>query len=547
MDQQLSPIKRIWKLVREEKSDITAIYFFAILSGLIQLSIPLGIQAIIGFVLGGSLSASIILLVSVIVTGVLFTGIMQLNQMKIIEKIQQKIFVKYAYSFSDRIPKLDLRKTDTIYLPELVNRFFDTVSLQKSISKILLDMPIAMIQILFGLILLTLYHPFFILFGIFILTLLIIILYLTGPGGLKSSLEESTHKYALAGWFEEMARLVNNFKFSSSNGLHIKKANEKTIKYLHARTDHFNVLMFQFKTLIAFKVTITASLLIVGIFLLLDQKINIGQFVAAEIIIITVINSIEKIIINLDSVYDVLTSVEKIGTLLDKSIEESGTFQIKKKEGISIQTQSLSFSYGEEKNLLHNLNLTIPAGNKVAIKGKDGSGKSTLLKLLSGIYSDFEGGILLNEIPIGNYEKIELRSRIGILLPYENIFNGTLWENITLGADHADPTYIQTLCNKIGLHTFLATLPLGFDTQLISTGKRLPKNVIQKILLLRSIAHKPGLVILEEPWQGLEEDQKWMMQKMLFDLTDTTVITATNDNQFTDQCDDVIDLEKFNL
>ncbi len=546
MENKLSPVARIWNLVREEKSDITAIYFFAILSGLIQLSIPLGIQSIIGFVMGGTLSASIVLLISVIVTGAWLTGIMQLNQMKIIEKIQQKIFVKYAYSFADRIPKLDLRKVDTFYLPELVNRFFDTVSLQKSISKILLDMPIAMIQILFGLILLTLYHPFFILFGLFIIFLLFIILYLTGPGGLKSSLEESTHKYALAGWFGEMARMVNTFKFSSANGLHVRKANDKTIRYLHARTDHFNVLMFQYKTLIAFKVTITASMLIVGIILLLDQKINIGQFVAAEIIIITVINSIEKIIVNLEVVYDVLTSIEKIGKLTDKSIEDSGTFQVKKNEPLSVRTQSLSFAYEDENDVLKNVSINIPAGNKTAIIGKDGSGKSTLLKLISGIYTDFKGGILLDEIPIGNYEKDTLRSRIGILLPYENIFNGTLMENINLGAENTDTEYIKWLCKKIGLNNFLSTLPLGFDTQLIPTGKRLPKNVIQKILLLRTLVHKPALIILEEPWQGMEEEQIKSMQQLLMELPETTVIIATNDTLFAKKCDSIIDLENYN-
>lgn len=139
--------------------------FFAILSGLIQLSLPVGVQAIIGFVLGGTLSASLAVLITVLVAGVLLAGIMQINQMKIIEKIQQRIFVKYAYAFADRIPKLDLKEIDSYYLPELVNRFFDTVSLQKGISKLLLDLPMAMIQILFGLILLPFYHPFFIFFG----------------------------------------------------------------------------------------------------------------------------------------------------------------------------------------------------------------------------------------------------------------------------------------------------------------------------------------------------------------------------------------------
>ena len=129
MAQSLSPVARLWNLVQEEKSEITAIYFFAILSGLIQLTLPVGIQSIIGFVLGGTMSASLIILITVLVLAVLFTGIIQVNQMKVIEKIQQRIFVRYSYAFADRIPRLDLKKVDGFYLPELVNRFFDTVSL----------------------------------------------------------------------------------------------------------------------------------------------------------------------------------------------------------------------------------------------------------------------------------------------------------------------------------------------------------------------------------------------------------------------------------
>ena len=140
--------------------------FFAILSGLIQLSVPLGIQSIIGFVLGAAMVTSIYILILVVVVGVLFTGILQINQMKIIEKIQQKIFTSFAFEFAEIMPQFDLKKIDDYYLPEKVNRFFDTINLQKGISKLLLDVPIASIQVIFGLLLLSFYHPFFIAFGL---------------------------------------------------------------------------------------------------------------------------------------------------------------------------------------------------------------------------------------------------------------------------------------------------------------------------------------------------------------------------------------------
>ena len=539
MEQTQSPVARIWNLVQEEKHDITSIYFYAIFSGLIQLSLPVGIQAIIGFVLGGTLSASLVVLITLIVTGVLFVGLLQVAQMKIIEKIQQKIFVRYSFAFASRIPKLDLKKVDDYYLPELVNRFFDTVSLQKSISKLLLDLPAAMIQILFGLILLSFYHPAFILFGVILVLLLWLILYATGSKGLQSSLAESSYKYAVAGWFEELARVVKSFKFSVGSQLHIKKADEKTVNYLQARTKHFLILVFQYKTLVAFKVAITAAMLIVGVILLLNQQINIGQFVAAEIIVIAVINSVEKIISNLDSVYDVLTSVEKIGKLTDKPIEQPGSYLLQASNGISLQAQSLTFGY-DDRPVVNNLSFNIKEGEKCSIAGSDGTGKSTLLKLLTGVYKDFSGSLLINHTPIGNYDLASLRSATGIFFLYENIFHGTLWENLTMGRN-VDKAYLDSLFQQTGLTSFLQSLPLGYDTELDPTGKRLPLNVVHKILLVRALAHQPKLLLLEEPWRGLDESYKASVQKLLFALP-ATVVVITNDETFIKKANQVIQL-----
>ena len=540
MHVSISPVTRIWNLVREEKADITSVYFYAIFNGLIQLSLPVGIQAIIGFVLAGTLSTSLVILISLIVLGVLLVGLLQVAQMKIIERIQQNIFVRYAYAFADHIPKLDLRKVDSFYLPELVNRFFDTVSLQKSVSKLLLDLPTATIQILFGLILLSFYHPAFILFGVVLVFLLWLILYLTGNKGLQSSLAESTYKYAVAGWFEELARVVKSFKFASGSDLHIRKADEKTIGYLGARTRHFSILLLQYRTLVAFKVAITAAMLIVGVILLLNNQINIGQFVAAEIIIITIINAIEKIIVNLDSVYDVLTSVEKISKLTDKPVESSGKYSLETTNGISIQAADLTFGY-DERPVIRNVSFQVSPGAKVCVAGRDGAGKSTLLKILTGIYNGIEGTLLFNGVPLGNYDLSSLRRHTGIVFLNENIFHGTLWENLTMGRD-VNNGYLNSLVQLTGLHLYVQTLPLGYDTELDPTGKRLPANVVQKILLVRALAHQPQLLLLEEPWRGIEEPYRSNIQQLLLQLQETTVVVASNDEGFQAAAQQVIRL-----
>ena len=544
MSDRINPVTRILRLLKLEKSEISAIYFHAILNGLIQLSLPVGVQAIIGFVLGGAMSTSLIVLITLVVIGVLFSGMLQIGQMQLIEKVQQKIFVRYSLKLADRVPKLDLRAADAYYLPELMNRFFEVPTLQKSLSKLLLDIPTATIQILFGLILLSFYHPAFILFGALLVLILWLILYYSGNKGLTTSLEESMYKYKVAAWLEEMARLVKTFKFSKGSSLNLEKADDLTSNYLRARNQHFSVLEFQYKILVVFKVLITASMLIVGSILLVNQQLNIGQFIAAEIVILTVINSVEKLISNLDSVYDVLTSVEKISKIADKPIEVNGDFEFPDQpKGVTVQMQNVSFGYTDTKIVLSELSLDIKHGQKVCITGKESAGKSTILKLLTGAYSTYTGSIMLNGLPIGNYKLDSMRSQIGVMLDQQDVFDGTILENITMGNQYINPSQVILLFEMTGLQDYLATQKQGLNTVLSAAGNRLSEKVLRKILLIRALAGKPKLLLLDEPWQGLEAHQKNAIQQyFLNDLPGTTVLVVSNDKDFANRCDQIIEI-----
>lgn len=539
-----NPVSRILRLVKLERKEISAIYFYAILNGLIQLSLPVGVQAIIGFVLGGSMSTSLVILITLVVTGVFFTGLLQVGQMQLIEKIEQNIFVRYSFEMADRIPRLDLKKTDAYYIPELVNRFFEIPSLQKGLAKLLLDIPTASIQIVFGLILLSFYHPAFILFGMILVLILWLILYYTGNKGLQTSLTESAYKYGVAAWLEEMGRLIKSFKFSKGSVINMQKTDEKVSGYLDARNSHFSILQFQFKVLIAFKVLITAAMLIIGSLLLVNQQLNIGQFIAAEIVIISVIASVEKLIGNLDSVYDVLTSVDKIAKITDKPVEISGSYALpEKREGLSVNAEKVSFAYDDEKQVLKNISFRIDSGETVCITGKEGSGKSTLLKLVSGSYQGFDGSLLLNGLPVGNYELRSLREQTGILLYQQDIFHGSLLENISMGQPGIDLQQVIRLFGEVGLADFLGTLPHGFDTWLDPTGKRLPRNVINKILLVRALVGQPRLLLLEEPWTHIEEPYRSRIIRLLLnDFPQTTILVVSNDPEFTSRCRKVIEV-----
>ncbi len=534
---KVSPLTRMFQFLKTDKSDIAAIYFYAILDGLVQLSLPMGVQAIISYVLGASMVTSIYVLVFLVVLGVLIVGILQINQMKIIERIQQRLFTNIAFDFADKIPKFDLYKMDDYYLPEKANRLFEAANLQKGISKLLIDIPSALISILFGLLLLSFYHPIFIIFGILLISLLALVLYLTSKKGMKTSINESNQKYTLVSWMQEVAKSINAFKQNQETRLCEKTTDNILVNYLTQRTNHFKILLFQYTTLIIFKTLVTAALLIIGVVLLIDQKLNIGEFIAAEIVILSIISSVEKLIKNLDTIYDVLTAIEKIVSVTENNSESNGSIALNN-ESIDIKLINMSFEYTAYRPILKNINLNVPANSSVCILGKENSGRSTLLKILSGNYNHFQGNFLVNNIPIQNYNINTIRKELGIFLNKQEIFSGTVLENITMGREEILANDIIEIANKIGIGDFLHDLPVGFDTVIDTAGKRLPTSMKQKLLLLRSLCSRPKLIVMEEPWLMYEDRYKLPIKNYLANKPNySTVIICTNDLQFANQCD----------
>ena len=508
-----------------DRKDISAIYVFAILAGLVQLSLPLGIQTIISFVMAGSLSTSIVVLIILVVAGTFLSGLLQVRQLQLIEKLKQKIFLRYALEFSDRLPRLNVEKLDQYHLPEMVNRFFEIPSLQKGIEKILLDIPTSVIQILLGLMLLSFYHPVFIAFGAILLTCILLILRFTSQRGFSASLEASDYKYHVAAWLQEMARMIKSFKYARNSSIHIRKTDALISGYLAARTGYFKILLMQAWSFISFKTLITAAMLLVGALLLVDQEINIGQFIAADIVIISIIASVEKLINNLDKLYDSFTSIEKMNLVTEALTEKEGHIELPDNDkGVRIDFEEVVFGYPNTDKVLDKASFRIDPGEMVLVRGVSGSGKSSLLRLLTGAYQDFEGKVLIDGLPIGNYQLSSLRSQTGVLLNQQDIFLGSLLDNITMGDTSIGAKEILELASWTGLVDFIQSNKEGLETILDPLGKRLPQSTRQHILLTRALLGKSRLLLLEEPFLHLSPQQRTTMLAYLRREINSTVI-----------------------
>jgi ABC-type bacteriocin/lantibiotic exporter with double-glycine peptidase domain len=540
---QKSVISKLLALLHQERDEINAIYFYAILSGLIQLSVPLGIQSIIGFVMGAQMVASIYVLIFLVVLGVLLVGVCQINQMKIIEKIQQRIYTRYAFRFSEVIPQFDILKSDSVYLPEHVNKFFDVLNVQKGISKILLDIPLASIQIILGIVLLALYHPIFIMFGLMFLAILILILKYTSHKGIETSMVESKYKYETVSWLQDMARIIKSIKFSQGSNLNLSKTDKNVLGYLKARTEHFGVLLIQYRTLVVFKVIISLAMLGIGTYLLVNQLLNIGEFIAAEIVILMLIGATEKLISNIENIYDVVTGLEKLHSVLDTPLEKEGSIDLQEnlEQGLKIDLVKFGMKYDFHDNLFEDTNLSIPNNKLIGVSGKEGFGKTSLLKLLSAGYTQYSGTILINNVPLVSYNLESFRKKVGIYIYPMEIFKGTLYENISMNRDCIDELSILNLIKEIGFDDFLIQFSEGFDTKIDASGKKLATNITKKILLLRALANNPKLILLDEPFAGLSDFAKEKLLHYLNKIkSNTTILIATNDKSMLKNCDEQI-------
>lgn len=504
----MTPLKRFLNLLKLDKKDIYQLFFYAIFSGLISLSLPLGVQAIVNFIQSGRVSASWIVLIIMVVIGVVLVGVLSLMQLRITENLQQKIFVRSSFEFASRIPKIKFAELYDTYPPELANRFFDTINIQKGTSKLLIDFSAALLQIFFGIILLSLYHSTFIIFGMLLVLLLYFIFKFSYNTGLETSLKESKFKYKVAGWLQEMARNNNSFRNEINYDFALQKNNNIVTNYLNYREKHFDVIKKQFSQLILFKIIITAGLLSIGGYLVLIQEMNIGQFVASEIIILLVINSVEKIIIGLETLYDVLTAVEKIGQVTDLLLEEETTTpQDTCYTDISLETESATFKFpGSKTIIINSISLKIDQGEKVFIDGKNGSGKTTLIRLLSGLLHPTSGSFYIND---DMYRKIDLkqyRSQIGTIISGETPFEGTILENLTFNNKTISQEDLKWAIDGVQLAPFIKTLSQGLDTPIFPEGKQLSSSNAQKILLARSILNKPKILFYEDPTDMMDKE-----------------------------------------
>ena len=527
---KVQSVKKLYAILFEEKENMAVFIIYAAIISLLYLAIPLAAQILVNIISTGVLLQPILLITFGVFIGLILLGVLRIFQLYIAEIIQRKIFAKIALEISEKIPQISQKYFSNIYAPELVNRFFDVITIQKTLTLILLEVPSAVFQILIGFILMGIYSPLLIIFDTFLI-FTIIFVYSLGYNGVASSKKQSSAKYKVAHWLEEIARCHIGFKMNQAKDYAIEEVDNRILNYIQKRKEHFQVLFRQYSASFFIAALASASVLAIGGWLVMEGKLTLGQLVASELVILMIVSSLDKIVQKFESWYDLLTAIDKVSHITDLESERDDGIKLNRsEEGLKLICEDLTFSYNAQKKVLDKINICLEPGSRKSLVGVSGAGKTTFAYLISGLHEFSEGNILLNGSPLKGLSLDSVREGIALVSDFNEIFAGTVEENIILDRKELTQEDLDRVITLVHLERDLQQFPQGIKTELLSEGRNVSLGQRQRILFARALVNKPQLLILDEAFGGMDERTKLSIINNIFDVKHPwTILNITHD------------------
>ncbi len=543
---KIPPHVRLFSLLKPEGKDITIIVSFSVITGLLYLATPLAVDAVVqNIAFGGQQQVylqTLLIFSFALLTFLILLSLISATQHYVAELIQQRIFVRLAADLSFRLPRLRFSSWEQSRTQELINRFLDVTTLQKSSAIILLDGVNVVLSSGIGMLVLAFYHPFLLAFDIVLIGGLLIILFPLGRHGVETSIRESYAKHAVAGWLEQMVLFPMLFKTPGGKQLSLNRSRTYVDDYLNKRKAHYRVLLRQILGLLSMQAVASAGLLAVGGTLVLSGELTLGQLVASELIVSAIVSALVSLGKHIEIWYDALAATDKLGSLVDLPIErENG-------EAVDLTPGPLAFNFqdiaiGSRSPELANFNLSVAPGESLGITGSLGSGCGRLLDLAYGLRQPEKGTVLVDQRDLRLWHLDTIRSAIAIMRQTE-IFEGTIAENVRLGDLSIPLDAVRQHLAEVGLLERIRQLPDGLDTMLQTGGRPLSRGENRLLCLARVLAGRPRAILLDKVLDGIGQEQFETALKTLFDpKAPWTLIVASRDEHILRRCDRTINLE----
>ncbi len=500
-------------LIMEEKEDLWILVIYGIWVGICSLVVPIAVQTFVNTIGFGLLIQPIIVLTFIVFTFLTFSGAMRALQVSVAEILQQRLFSKIAMEMAMRIPRLDSKIFRENQGPELVNRFFDVTVIQKTTTLLILDGAVVVLQIIFGMLLLAFYHPFLLALNLIIIIFVSVFFVRLGNRAIESNIQESKSKHSVAVWLQELAKNYESFRSTQSRNFALKKADLLTTEYIVSAKNHFTYLFKQVVAAIVLQIAASVLLLGLGGWLVTQGQLTLGQLVASELIVSSVVSGIGKFGKYLESYYDLAGALDKIGYIFELPLERLGGESVSERssEFPLIRVRDLQI-FGQHESRQSPLNFDLSLGSKTAIVGLGGSGKTRFIRLLYGLEKPQAGRIEIEGLDY-QYASLEsIRSKVFYVSEIQ-LFDGTLLDNIRLSQSKAgiDIYEIQNVLRELGLEEPISALPQGLHTVISGGQYPLSTTQAQKIMIARAIVAKPKLILFDDIFDHLDpqSDPSW--------------------------------------
>jgi putative ABC transport system ATP-binding protein len=536
-----SPVALFWELLGSESREIGVIATYQVGFGILSLTIPIGVQTVVNTIAFTQLMQPVIFISMAVLLGQVMGAVLRVVQVILVEKLQRRLFSHIGMELAFRLPRMIRHKN--VRFPELVNRFFDIVTIKKSLSSLIMEGFSLALQMLIGLVLLAFYHPILLAFDIVLVACILFILFVLGRGAVKTSVEESKNKYLVAAWLEELSSKRMTFSSKSARFFALERANDFVSGWLSARESHFKIVLRQVIGFLTLQSVANTVLLFVGGWLIIQNQLSIGQLVAAEIVVSSVLYSMVGFQKHLESYYDLVAALDKVDTLMTVPMERTGGDISSIKGPALVEIRSVVYKYPTYSNTFGPINLTIHPGEKIALHGSNGSGKSTLLEILYGFKQPTSGAVLFNGDDISSLEMEMYRERVGFISSIEFV-NGPILKNMRLSRPSASLKEIKAVLRKVGVLDRIFALPDGLDTVLSDEGNPFSVTQMKQMMLAKVLLKDPSLILIDEAFDGLDLETKMhVLDIVLAPEAPWSVLMASQHPEVEKRCDKIINLD----
>lgn len=517
-----------------DHSSIYSMLIIGVLISLLSLVVPIAAQTLINIVAFGKLLQPVVTLSIMVLILMAGMGVLSIWQMVIIEIIQQKLMVRISLSLAKHFTHLSPTIFSTHNGPELVNRYFEIVVINKALASLLLYGITLGLQMIFGLILLLFYHPVFLLFDAFILISLLLIIVVPYRAALSSAQEECAQKHVIGSWLEEI--LINKylFKYNEYPRYVIEQTDKRLVGFLKARNQHFKQLIKHQIGLFALAAIATSLLLGLGGYLIINNQLSLGQLVASEIVLGTLIYGFKRLGALLENYYDLMASAGKIDFALNLPLESSHNQELANNLLPAMQSIHLGFEpilVPSRVNQLHHspLNAEASPANPLLLIFKEEDACKNLIESLSGLQETLSATISLNGVPCTQKSLIALRKH-SLLIREPQWFAGTIYQNLVLNHRSVSMDVICELLKKMKLLEKIMTCSDGLNTLVHDWQTVFTLSELIQLMMVRAIIDKPRLLIIDRSLDELQTEEVDEALSLILALDNTTLVLTTLKN-----------------